>query len=488
MSVTLAAGLGGRFGEVLHIGAGAGADLPRWRALATTRVTLVEADPVQAGRLETAAAATATGAAGADAVPVQVIEGAVTADGTQAEGKAGPVMLCRYALPGLASLRPATGLMTLYPGLRQRDEIAVRALDPVQMVRELELAEAADHLLAIEAPGEVLSILEALAGADLLTRFQTLVLQADRDELWQGAGTLAQVTARLGDAGFAIFERPDSPDPDRPLVMAWQDRAQQAREAGLRADLGAARAALEEARADHAAALAAAGAAHAEALGQEQAAARKARADAIEAEETARTGVTEAKAQSDKAIAEAREALREEIARTRAEVAEVRSEAAAKEASAGADLAQAQEEAQKDIAQRDAQIAELRARLEATAEAEADSRQDQQAAGEQLQSMMSDLRAATRLQLMVQQDLEDLQSRHARLRDDKDAQDALLAQVAQALDGLAGTQAEAPPDASVEAPVEAPRKPTAARSRGKPAAKPRKAPARKSVKDNKGAS
>ncbi|MFC4671059.1 hypothetical protein ACFO5X_21095 [Seohaeicola nanhaiensis] len=222
------AGPDGMPAHLLHIGAGDGDGVTAWQAAGVTRFTLVEADPDTARALS----ARLRGTPG-----VQVITGAVSADLT-------PRPFRRCNLPGLNSFRAPEGLEALFPGLRVLDDSPVTPLDPVALVRELELGDSA--ALLIEAPGEALGILQALQAAGLLDRFATIRLQEGRETLYAGAPPAEAIRNWLEDNDFMALLETDSDDPDRPHLSA----ARTAALVRLRAERDAALSAMEVLRAE----------------------------------------------------------------------------------------------------------------------------------------------------------------------------------------------------------------------------------------------
>lgn len=209
------AGLDGPVGHIVHIGAGEGRGLSTYLAARPEAVTLIEPDPGQLPRLQAAAA-------GHDSV--HVIEVAVSPD-----PNAG--ILHRFAFGDLNSLRRPTGLWQLFPSLEELAGVPVTRRDPVALVCGLDLKKDRTHVLVIEAPGEVLGIVQALNEAGLLTCFAAIRVQEGQGSLYQGAGTFAQVRAMLEVSGFSHEPQIDEADPDRPVLSVLFDVEGQRRKA-----------------------------------------------------------------------------------------------------------------------------------------------------------------------------------------------------------------------------------------------------------------
>ena len=121
--------------QLLHIGAGDGAEVAAWQAAGVTRLLLAEADPDTARAL-------------ARREGIEVVTGAVSGDPE-------PRAFRRCNLPALSSFRAPEGLAELFPGLRLLAAEETVPLDPCALAARLEDAPAA---LVIEAPGEALSL------------------------------------------------------------------------------------------------------------------------------------------------------------------------------------------------------------------------------------------------------------------------------------------------------------------------------------------
>lgn len=196
--------------HIVHIGAGAGSDLAAYLAAGAGMVTLVEAEAQAVTGLETLAD---------DTPRVRVIEAAVSGDGRKRAFR-----LTNF--PDLNSFRAPTGLKDLFPGLRTLSEDPVTPVDPAHLIGDLDLSAKGapgTNLLVIEAPGEALGILEALAAAQLLERFDMVRLQEGRTALYDGAPTVADSAAFLTGAGFAAHRETAPQDPERPYLVAQQD-------------------------------------------------------------------------------------------------------------------------------------------------------------------------------------------------------------------------------------------------------------------------
>ncbi len=215
MSDALLSRIAGPVGHILHIGAGTGGDIVGYLRAGPHMVSLVEPDPDALARLHRAVEGHRN---------LQVIEAAISPD-------PGAGSLRRFSFGDLNALRAPTGLAALFPGLEELASVPVLLRDPVTLVEGLiegpgeGTAEVAPtHVLVIEAPGEALAIVSALAGAGLLVRFGAVRVQEGRVPLYAGAGQLSQVQTLLREAGFTKGAETDNGDPDRPVFSVLFDK------------------------------------------------------------------------------------------------------------------------------------------------------------------------------------------------------------------------------------------------------------------------
>jgi hypothetical protein len=186
--------------HLIHLGAGRCSELEDHLARKPGVVLLVEADPQLA---EALAARTA------DLPEVRVLCAAVAG---QPEFRT----LHRYNLPDAGSLRPATGLRELYPGLRLLEQLPVELIDPTELLQPLQVDPEGDSLLIIDLPGEELPVLQALQAADLLHSFRELRLYCGRQSLYLESAPAEQVLQWLVDTGFDVADENGAQDSDRP--------------------------------------------------------------------------------------------------------------------------------------------------------------------------------------------------------------------------------------------------------------------------------
>lgn len=205
---------------VVHVGAGAGGDLPLYTGAGARRIVLAEADPECAAELR---------ARLRDMPGVEIVQAAVSGDTT-------PRPFHRTSFSDLSSLRAPTALRELFPGLRIVSHKPVAPVDPIKLVADLEDVEGL-RALVLEAPGESLGILAALEDAGKLRDFGLICLCEGRAALYDGAPALADIRAWLDAADYRVETETPPADPDRPWLTARPDTTR----AALRAELAALR-------------------------------------------------------------------------------------------------------------------------------------------------------------------------------------------------------------------------------------------------------
>ena len=309
-------------------------------------------------------------------------DGVSVVDGCPA-ASAGTVDLLRYNLPGLRSAaEPAAALRDLFPGLRARARVRVRAVPLAEAFAALD-ADCTPLALHLDLPGAEPELLKALDTGGHLAAIDRISMRCPAAVVFEGAWTRSDLAAWLDARHFTLYAVDDR-DPDCPeLGFARSPAARRVRE--LEAEV----AALRDATAREVAALETERAAERERA--DTAAAR--RAAAVSAQESAEA----ARAQAERTASQAADALAEtEAARAalEAELGEVRA---------------------------DCEAAQARLEMERAAATAAHEARDKAAA---------DLGVAVRMQGLLQSDLADLQARFREAEDTRLAQEALLRSLA----------------------------------------------------------
>jgi hypothetical protein len=130
-----------------------------------------------------------------------------------------------FNVPGYASLRQATALRDLFPGLQTVRTVTVKTLTPSALLSSLDLANEKNILLIVDAPGEEMAILNGLLHAFSPREFAEIRFRCGEMALYEGGEGSSRVCALLREAGFAIGTPLLADDPDRPLRIASPDHA-----------------------------------------------------------------------------------------------------------------------------------------------------------------------------------------------------------------------------------------------------------------------
>lgn len=192
---------------VVHIGAGFGAEAEAYLAAGLAPIVLVDADRHAVAALEDLARHTPA---------IRAVEAAVSA-------RSGEQNFHRCNFSDLSALSvPEPALLEIFPGLEVLETAQVTTLSVVELLEGCDLPQNGQGLLVIEAPGEALGILAALAEAGWLARFPVLRLQEGQQVLHCGAAGITALTAELEKLGYSCWLEATPEDPDRPyLVAAW---------------------------------------------------------------------------------------------------------------------------------------------------------------------------------------------------------------------------------------------------------------------------
>lgn len=194
-------------GAVLHLGAGRGSDVPGYLAAGAKQILLAEPEP----GCQQALAALARRHR-----RVQVAAVAAVPDGTQESGR-----LRRFSFSSLNSLRqPSERLAGLFPGLQMLEPTRVALQSVAELAARLDFTVPGTHVLAIEAPGMALELLEALTAAGILEKFRLIRVQEGQAPLFKGAAAMDGVEAYLVQAGFDRNVKITRRDPAWPVLAA----------------------------------------------------------------------------------------------------------------------------------------------------------------------------------------------------------------------------------------------------------------------------
>jgi len=195
--------------SVIHLGAGRCRELPHYLAVPNRRITLVEANPKIARTLHAQVRHHRN---------VQVLNRAVGE-------RAGSGTLHVYSLRDRSSLRRATGLLDLYPGLRLVEEIPVQLCPVRSLLAELDVSDAREVCLIVDTPGEERSVLEGMIHDDVLETITSLVLRCPSFPMYHGGSTIREITRLLEAHHFKAcdaFGSADGNDAEPELMLVFR--------------------------------------------------------------------------------------------------------------------------------------------------------------------------------------------------------------------------------------------------------------------------
>ncbi|UEQ05707.1 hypothetical protein LMS44_07530 [Halomonas profundus] len=116
--------------------------------------------------------------------------------------KAGQAMRHTFNLPDFASLAPATGLKTLYPGVKEQQCKTVETQTLAQLMVAQGQKNASLTQLVIEQPENALELLVALNEEGLLDNLEALYVRTSPLSLYEGMATQEELIDWLAKQGF----------------------------------------------------------------------------------------------------------------------------------------------------------------------------------------------------------------------------------------------------------------------------------------------
>jgi hypothetical protein len=397
-------------GVLVYLGAGTAEDLEPWLQAGIERAVLVEPNPGLSRRLEVQAS---------DRIAVLPLA---------VGGQAGVQDFYLFNAAVHSSLRKPTGLKDLFPGLRRTGVTQVDTLDMAGLMRQVNLPDEGAHVLIIDAAGEEQTVVQGLIEAEVLSRFDHIILRGADMPLYEGAVAIDEIVPSLEKAGYSVRARTDAVA-DFPQVYLWRD-ALKVENTELKAQLAADEARIAELETAHAAQQARA----VKAEGAWRDVKNRLDAHLAQAEETAVAHAAQKSRAEDaeKALAAAQEALKDHAAKAdrlseKLTVAEARI----------VDLEAACEAQELRAVKAEGAWSDVKSRLEAQ-KAETEALESQlQSRTKALKSKDSDLGVALRSQAVMQADLLSLRQKYEVLRSEKAEQEALLVQVTSRLSAAA---------------------------------------------------
>jgi hypothetical protein len=389
-------------GLILHIGAGAGADIIEFLQVGFDDVVIMEPNPIYSDALKMIAS---------EHKEVHFIEAAISETGNCAQ-----INILNFSK--LSTLKSIDKLYYIFPGIKVIDQPSVQTLSIRQLLATMpDLREDTFNCLVIEAPGTEKEILDALIAADALKKFQHVLVTCGRESYFEDSVPGGLLARHICDQGFKLIEVDDGRDYDWPTYVLERDQAL------IDGRIKDVKIALLEDRLDNAEALKA----EAETAHEQARQALRDRLDNAEAE----------KAEAETAHEQAAQALRDrldnaEAVKAEAETAHEQAAQTLKDRLDNAEAVKAEAETAHEQA-----LQALRDRLgnaEAEkAEAETALKDLNETIRDREDKQRAELSMALRLQTMSRNDQLDLKQRYDTLWLEKEALEKLIAQLTQKL-------------------------------------------------------
>lgn len=194
---------------IIHIGAGQAAELGDWLKAGAEHIVLVEPNPTLAETLRQNTSGEPR---------VTVVEAAITTNPANN-------LLHEYNLPEASSLRPATGLKQLFPGLKTVNTHSVATLTPAQLMEQYGPEPGEPATLVLQAPGEEHAIIQALAEAEVLSCFSELWVTTNPEPLYEDSEAAETLLNTLQTLGYNV-QQENQQDPDWPTWQLARDPQQ----------------------------------------------------------------------------------------------------------------------------------------------------------------------------------------------------------------------------------------------------------------------
>jgi hypothetical protein len=197
-------------GLILHIGAGAGADIIEFLQVGFDDVVIMEPNPIYSDALKMIAS---------EHKEVHFIEAAISETGNCAQ-----INILNFSK--LSTLKSIDKLYYIFPGIKVIDQPSVQTLSIRQLLATMpDLREDTFNCLVIEAPGTEKEILDALIAADALKKFQHVLVTCGRESYFEDSVPGGLLARHICDQGFKLIEVDDGRDYDWPTYVLERDQA-----------------------------------------------------------------------------------------------------------------------------------------------------------------------------------------------------------------------------------------------------------------------
>ncbi|MEH6645930.1 hypothetical protein [Sulfitobacter sp.] len=175
---------------IVYLGAGYGRDLPDLLGTRARRIVLVEPNPLLRSALEAVAAK----------------ENRVTVLPVAIAAQAGNASFNIFNAASYGSLRAPGGLLDVLPGLKVEEMITVKSITPQELFQSLELAPDAVHALILDVPGEDATVVDALAGMDVIP-FDHVMMCCTAKPLYEGLPASVDLPHTLDARHYKVVDQ-----------------------------------------------------------------------------------------------------------------------------------------------------------------------------------------------------------------------------------------------------------------------------------------
>lgn len=198
--------------RIIHIGAGAGEELPWYLKSDAEHIILVEPNPSSAEALRKRSSNDAR---------LQVLELAIT-DNPALE------KLTEYNIPEADSVYRPTELQKLYPGLRAIAHHEVETKSPQWLLQQYPL-KGDRNMLVIQAPGAEMALVQAILSNNQIDKVCTFDLTIPESSYHEGGFGAGDVIRLISDRGYNA-EKIQNPNPDwQRYILTRDPKAQKIR-------------------------------------------------------------------------------------------------------------------------------------------------------------------------------------------------------------------------------------------------------------------
>jgi len=131
--------------------------------------------------------------------------------------KEGKETLREFSLPQFNSLKTATGVFDIYPGLKQVQMQSVHCLSPESLLQRYELSNQAKNVLWLEVNGQITTTIKAIIENQQIYQFATLFLLIPSQPWYESEVAIDKLTDILKNIGYDVFDLASDFDVDQRL-------------------------------------------------------------------------------------------------------------------------------------------------------------------------------------------------------------------------------------------------------------------------------